>query len=127
MGEEEKVASLARLSMTRRVLLTAGGLTLLAVSAPDPASPGVSAAPFRNARRPGTRLASLLSSDPPAAEPTPPHPRKTGPRRQRANTVASHRNRRVDDAPMTTIDEGHKAIALTIDDGPNPIYTPQVL
>lgn len=28
---------------------------------------------------------------------------------------------------MTEIDEGYKAIALTIDDGPNPIYTPQVL
>ena len=28
---------------------------------------------------------------------------------------------------MTSIDDGSKAIALTIDDGPNPIYTPQVL
>jgi peptidoglycan/xylan/chitin deacetylase (PgdA/CDA1 family) len=28
---------------------------------------------------------------------------------------------------MFTVDDGPKAIALTIDDGPNPIYTPQVL
>jgi peptidoglycan/xylan/chitin deacetylase (PgdA/CDA1 family) len=29
--------------------------------------------------------------------------------------------------PMLTIDDRPKAIALTIDDGPNPVYTPQVL
>jgi peptidoglycan/xylan/chitin deacetylase (PgdA/CDA1 family) len=29
--------------------------------------------------------------------------------------------------PMRTIDDGPRAIALTIDDGPNPVYTPQVL
>jgi peptidoglycan-N-acetylglucosamine deacetylase len=28
---------------------------------------------------------------------------------------------------MRYIDDGHKAIALTIDDGPSPVYTPQVL
>jgi peptidoglycan/xylan/chitin deacetylase (PgdA/CDA1 family) len=127
MGEEEKVAPLARLGMTRRLLLTAGGLTLLAVAAPDQASPGVPAAPLHQARRPGTRLASLLSSDPPPAEPLPPHRRGSGPRRSRTNTVTSHRKHQVDDVPMTTIDEGHKAIVLTIDDGPNPVYTPQVL
>jgi peptidoglycan/xylan/chitin deacetylase (PgdA/CDA1 family) len=113
--------------MTRRLLLTAGGLTLLAVCAPDPASRGASAPPLRNAPRPDTRLASLLSSDLQPAEPPPPHPRQSGPRRPKANSVASHRKHGADDVPMTTIDEGHKAIALTIDDGPNPIYTPQVL
>jgi peptidoglycan/xylan/chitin deacetylase (PgdA/CDA1 family) len=29
--------------------------------------------------------------------------------------------------PLTSIDDGRKAIALTIDDGPSPVYTPQVL
>jgi peptidoglycan-N-acetylglucosamine deacetylase len=29
--------------------------------------------------------------------------------------------------PMTSIDDGPRAIALTIDDGPSPVYTPQVL
>ena len=28
---------------------------------------------------------------------------------------------------MASIEDGHKAIALTIDDGPSPLYTPQVL
>ena len=28
---------------------------------------------------------------------------------------------------MRYIDDGHKAIALTIDDGPSPVYTPQIL
>jgi peptidoglycan/xylan/chitin deacetylase (PgdA/CDA1 family) len=31
------------------------------------------------------------------------------------------------DKPMFYVDDGRKAIALTIDDGPNAIYTPQVL
>ena len=28
---------------------------------------------------------------------------------------------------MFYVDDGPKAIALTIDDGPNPVYTPQIL
>ncbi len=31
------------------------------------------------------------------------------------------------EAPMFYLDDGPKAIALTIDDGPSPVYTPQVL
>jgi peptidoglycan-N-acetylglucosamine deacetylase len=115
----------ARASMTRRVLLTAGGLTLLAVSTPDPATTNAALTPSRGARRPDIRLARLLSSDPPPAQR--PHPRQSGHRRPRTESTTRHRKRRIDDVPMTTIDDGHKAIALTIDDGPNPIYTPQVL
>jgi peptidoglycan/xylan/chitin deacetylase (PgdA/CDA1 family) len=31
------------------------------------------------------------------------------------------------DKPLYYVDDGNKAIALTIDDGPSPLYTPQVL
>jgi peptidoglycan/xylan/chitin deacetylase (PgdA/CDA1 family) len=29
--------------------------------------------------------------------------------------------------PMTTVEDGPKVVALTIDDGPSPVYTPQIL
>jgi peptidoglycan-N-acetylglucosamine deacetylase len=28
---------------------------------------------------------------------------------------------------MHTVDDGPKVVALTIDDGPSPVYTPQIL
>ena len=31
------------------------------------------------------------------------------------------------DQPMYHVDDGPKAIVLTVDDGPSPVYTPQVL
>ncbi len=114
--------------MTRRLLLTVGGLTLLAASAPDTATRTAALTSFREVRGPGHRLTSLLSSDdPPPLDAPASGPRQSGPRRPRTNSVTSHRRRRVDDVPLTEIHDGHKAIALTIDDGPNPIYTPQVL
>ena len=125
MGEE-KASPGPHASMTRRFLLASGGLTLLAYSAPDPVTRNAARAPLSEPRRPGFRLARLLSSDDPPPEP-PPYPGQSGPGRPRTNSVTSHRKRRVDDVPLTKIDEGYKAIALTIDDGPNPIYTPQVL
>ncbi len=63
--------------MTRRVLFTVGGLTLLGICAPDAVQAEV--------RTPAVQ------------------------------------------APMDFIHDGRKAIALTIDDGPSPVYTPQVL
>src|ERR1700733_11961881 len=128
MGAEEKAAPAARPAMTRRLLLTVGGLTLLAASAPDTATRTAALTSFREVRRPGHRLTSPLSSDdPPPFDAPASDPRQSGPRRPRTNSVTSHRRRRVDDVPLTEIHDGHKAIALTIDDGPNPIYTPQVL
>lgn len=128
MGAEEKAAPGARPAMTRRLLLTVGGLTLLAASAPDTATRTAALTSFREVRGPGHRLTSPLSSDdPPPFDAPASGPRQSGPRRPRTNSVTSHRRRRVDDVPLTEIHDGHKAIALTIDDGPNPIYTPQVL
>jgi peptidoglycan/xylan/chitin deacetylase (PgdA/CDA1 family) len=133
MGGEEKAAPGARPAMTRRLLLTVGGLTLLAASAPDTATRTAALTSFREVRRPGHRLASPLSTEappppePPSSGPRQSGPRQSGPRRPGTNSVTSHRRRRVDDVPLTEIHDGHKAIALTIDDGPNPIYTPQVL
>jgi peptidoglycan/xylan/chitin deacetylase (PgdA/CDA1 family) len=88
----EKVSpAAARADITRRVLLVAGGLTLLAGCASDPAQEIVTTAQVKHV--PDRRKA------------------RQGP----------------DDRPMFYIHDGPKAIALTIDDGPSRVYTPQIL
>jgi peptidoglycan/xylan/chitin deacetylase (PgdA/CDA1 family) len=99
-----------RAVVTRRVLLAAGGLTLLAGCASAPAAAFTDAAhvadppggPTGSGRTPSSR-----------AKPSRPGP---APARRRA-----------DEKPMFYVDDGPKAIALTIDDGPSPVYTPQIL
>ncbi len=45
-----------------------------------------------------------------------------------ARSAAQHGHQRPpDDQPRYTLNDGRKAIALTIDDGPSRIYTPQIL
>jgi peptidoglycan-N-acetylglucosamine deacetylase len=96
--------------MTRRVLLTAGGLTLLA---------GCSASPLQHIA--GTaQTQSASTRKPPATRP----PSSGG--RGSIKPAGGHNAER-DGKPMFYIDDGPKVIALTIDDGPSPVYTPQVL
>ena len=108
--------------------------------APPPAGPaatpaaGPAATPAGPAATPATgpgRSASTLPARarlarrplPPkeSSNPRPPGSRPAGPR------VTAHGRRGDADAPMFYIDDGRKVIALTIDDGPSPVYTPQVL
>jgi peptidoglycan/xylan/chitin deacetylase (PgdA/CDA1 family) len=130
--------------MTRRVLLTAAGLTLFAIVASDPTSDPARPLTVADPARP------LPAADParplpaaarPAQSPTGPHPsgpHPSGPRPARAHLAQTEPDRTAPgsaqhdaggaaETPMFTIDDGAKAIALTIDDGPNPVYTPQVL
>ncbi|HEY0716944.1 MAG TPA: polysaccharide deacetylase family protein [Streptosporangiaceae bacterium] len=117
--------------VSRRVLLAAGGLVVLgeylagqgsaarnvsASAAPSPAAGTVRRPAARIIRDPaahdGARAVSPgadLASSPPA--------------RPGASTPAGPGNGR----PMYSLDDGPKVIALTIDDGPSPKYTPQVL
>ena len=133
-------------TVTRRAILVAGGVTLLVgythqhpqqvtgtahpIPAPDP-SPAATPAtgPGRSASTAPARARLARRQSPPKesphrrpADPRPTTPRPAGPR------VTTH-GRRGDatDAPMFHIDDGRKVIALTIDDGPSPVYTPQVL
>jgi peptidoglycan-N-acetylglucosamine deacetylase len=131
MGAEKASSGLTAAGVTRRVLLTAGGVTLLSIWAADPVRHDTAGLPTPGVRRaradtltagkrpaPGPQASGLRASGPPAR----PHPAATEPD-QRQPAL----NRRgAAQMPMRTID-GTKAIALTIDDGPNPVYTPQVL
>jgi peptidoglycan-N-acetylglucosamine deacetylase len=86
------------------MLLSAGGITLLAgCSAPVAKLAGTAKAKTATGRpqRPGTKTGTKVGS-------------------------AVHRTA-VADKPVFYVEDRSKAIALTIDDGPNAIYTPQVL
>ena len=143
MGSDNE-PGLSRAAMTRRVLLAAGGLVLLgelvagegsgaasrqshgpramreeaslphaSASAPN-ARPAVSrqqAEPDNAATGQPARTSHEASDGQPAHEPVP-----RGRRPPPANGQ-----------PITTIDDGPKVVALTIDDGPSPTYTPQIL
>ena len=145
---------LSRAAMTRRVLLAAGGLVLLGEFVAGEGSgaasrqshgpramreeaslPHASATP--NARPMASRQqaepgnASRQQAEPddtaagqparswhePASDGQPAH--EAVPRERRPPPA--------DGQPVYTIDDGPKVVALTIDDGPSPTYTPQIL
>jgi peptidoglycan/xylan/chitin deacetylase (PgdA/CDA1 family) len=110
MSAENVPAGGVRAVVSRRVLLAAGGLTLLAGCASVPAAGFTDAAQV--ADPPGGPTGSGRTP-PPRTRPSRPGP---APARRRA-----------DDKPMFYVHDGPKAIALTIDDGPSPVYTPQIL
>ncbi|MGH3265850.1 MAG: polysaccharide deacetylase family protein [Trebonia sp.] len=103
---------------TRRVLLTAGGLTLLAgcsTSATTAAHPLAAGTETRPAAQHLSVKHQSSTSSPTAAG----HPSGHGPDRRKPTPVHTR--------PVYYIHDGPKAIALTIDDGPSPVYTPQIL
>jgi len=101
----------------RRVVAAIGGVTLVAGVA---VTAGVVAA--TRGSSPSTTTAGAVPRPRRSSTPTPtptPTPHITASRRP-ATAVATKPQYYVDD-------EGPRAIALTMDDGPHPVYTPQVL
>ena len=132
----------ARAGMTRRAVLVVGGVTLLAGYAQDPAR--------RNAEAARTGAAHPTPAPAPGPGQTPPASPTAAPSRAVSTPSARTRLARKDqvrtrlagtrpraagrgrrghagDLPMYHVDDGPKVIALTIDDGPSPVYTPQIL
>jgi len=110
----------------RRLLYSCGGILLLAsggVKLTGGGSRPASALSAGNSRSNGTSglpadglPGGMAQPSTPAAGPTPVQPRPTSPQ---ARLVS---------APQYYVeDAGPMAIALTLDDGPHPVYTPQVL
>jgi peptidoglycan-N-acetylglucosamine deacetylase len=128
--------------VSRRVLLAAGGAVLvtstaaaitheaLAHSARTQSGHAVDAAGRAGARastspgaRPGASPRSGKAS-PAASPPARQHPElaqhtRRPPRRKQPKLPYGE--------PMYTVEDGPKVVALTIDDGPSPVYTPQIL
>jgi peptidoglycan-N-acetylglucosamine deacetylase len=98
-----------RAVLTRRLVLSVGGITLLA---------GCIAESGKLASTAQAKPVRISKSG--AAASKAGHP-GGGSAEHETNSLADP------DKPMFYVEDGSKAIALTIDDGPNAIYTPQVL
>jgi peptidoglycan-N-acetylglucosamine deacetylase len=130
------------LPVSRRVLLAVGGAVLLTSTAaavtvdaqahtggthPYPAADGAAGPPSARAGAPATpRITSPATSRTarPHAELTQQHPRLA----RHASRPTRHAQPRLPyGQAMRTVTDGPKVVALTIDDGPSPVYTPQIL
>jgi len=128
--------------VSRRVLLAAGGAVLLTSTAA--AMTGAAMIAEQDARAPsaGTQLrpaadgaagrTSARASAPPGsgrASPSTSPPTRQQPELARHATGPPRREqpRLPYGEPMYTVKDGPKVVALTIDDGPSPVYTPQIL
>ena len=121
--------------VSRRVLLAAGGAVLLTSTAaaaaadarahgagtqPRPAPDGAAGPASAQAGTPPRPGKARPATSPPARQ----HPELT---RHAARPPRREQPRLPYGQAMHTVRDGPKVVALTIDDGPSPVYTPQVL
>ncbi|MFD0401422.1 polysaccharide deacetylase family protein [Kitasatospora sp. NPDC127121] len=120
---------------SRRLLLVAAGMSLLGAagcgspwSGADDAGAGATARPPGAApEAPGAEAAQAAASGapsaaPPQAAPAPPTPAAAPP-----PMPARRRLTEEEAKPVNQLDPGQRVVGLTIDDGPDPRYTPTVL
>lgn len=132
--------------LTRRAVLVVGGLTLLAgieqehnrpvASAgevddatsgrPSPAPNPAQSQPTQAISAP-TKSAQVRATQSSSSQPHPTKTTRTEAAKLKAGKNKPKKTSSTDGQPMYYVHDGRKRIALTIDDGPNPIYTPQIL
>lgn len=100
--------------VTRRMLLSVGGMVLLGGCTSQVTHQVKATGDTTRLPRPRPQPPRLVR---PVSTTVPTQPGQVG---HGSNRVGA-------DRPVFYLDDGAKSIALTIDDGPNPIYTPQVL
>jgi peptidoglycan/xylan/chitin deacetylase (PgdA/CDA1 family) len=105
--------------LTRRVLLAAGGLTLLSACTKGTAEVAAPL-PISTTTVPTPRAASTTPRDP-DGDITPPASPTNNPNVTSTEGAASY------GSPQFYVHDGPKVIAITFDDGPDPVYTPQIL
>src|SRR5262245_21574858 len=107
--------------ISRRVLLAVSGAVLLtgtgAAVAGERGSP--THRPADQADAPSKPSGARSATSPPTRHPEPTQHQTRPPRHEQPKLPYGE--------PMYTVDEGSKVVALTIDDGPSPVYTPQIL
>jgi peptidoglycan/xylan/chitin deacetylase (PgdA/CDA1 family) len=119
--------------VSRRVLLAAGGAVLLTSAAAAVAAELAALAhgAGTQARREAGRISTRASSPPKPGEANPaafPSARQQPVLTRRAARQPPREQPRLRyGEPMYTVEDGPKAVALTIDDGPSFVYTPQIL
>ena len=136
-------------AVTRRAVLVVGGVALVAgyysrdpaprtadAAHPTPApgqSPSASPSAERSvsaspsAGRTGAERSGSVSAPPGRAKLARKEPARKEPARKETRAARSGHRGGAGDQPVYNVDEGRKRIALTIDDGPSPVYTPQIL
>ena len=118
-GAPAQASRAVRMARRRLLLVTAGGVAI-----------GVATVTGRGG---GGRLAPSALNEAPHTAPTHTPPKATNSPKpvrtaRRASSVRPARTIRTEGGqPMYYVDDGLDVIALTIDDGPSPVYTPQVL
>ena len=131
--------------VSRRVLLAAGGAVLLTSTAAavdaDARAHGLGTQPRPAPNVPadraggtsGTRASTSSGTGEARAAASPPARKHSAPARQHPASARSATRpprpqpRLPYGEPMSTVEDGPKVVALTIDDGPSPVYTPQIL
>ena len=116
--------------VSRRVLLAVGGAVLLtgtatAMTAEYDARAHGARTQLRPAADDATGRTSARASAP--AKPGQARPATSPPVRHAARPPRHVQPRLPYGEPMYTVRDGPKVVALTIDDGPSPVYTPQIL
>ena len=132
------------LPVSRRVLLAAAGAVLLTSTATAmtaeydarahgarpqlrPAADGAAGRTSARASPPSSTRASAPPK-PGEARPTTSPPARHSQLTRHATRPPRHEQPRLPyGEPMYTVEDGPKVVALTIDDGPSPVYTPQIL
>ena len=107
--------------VARRVLLAASGAVLLT---------SMAAAVAGEHDSPARRMAGPADASPRtggARSATSPPTRHVELTRHRTRPPRHEQPALARGEPMYTVDDGPKVVALTIDDGPSPVYTPQIL
>jgi peptidoglycan-N-acetylglucosamine deacetylase len=116
--------------MSRRLMLIgSGGLVLGLASAVVGCAPGTlaSSALDPSPVHPTRRAAASARTSPHARKPARVTGTEAPPRHPKPKHSAATTDAVAPAEPLYYVDGGPKVIALTIDDGPSPIYTPQVL
>jgi peptidoglycan-N-acetylglucosamine deacetylase len=107
------------------MLIASGGLMLGVAGAVGCGSQRLAAATLDQTPAPGGRATPRRSPRPGDTGQTHASPRPTAHPRPHPTPTAT--DGPAPPQPVYYVDDGPKAIALTIDDGPSPIYTPQIL
>ena len=109
------------------MLIASGGLMLGVAGVVGCANQKLAAATLDQTPAPGGRTSPRRSPQPGqggSTEAAHPHPTATHPR---PHSTATATDGPAPAKPVYYVDDGPMTIALTIDDGPSPVYTPQIL
>ena len=115
-------------AVSRRVMLIAsGGLMLGVAGTVGCANQGLAAATMDQTPAPGGRTTPNRSPQPGRTGATDASPHPTAPAKSKPHPAPTATDTIAPAHPVYYVDDGPMTIALTIDDGPSPIYTPQIL